>query len=139
MDTVKLYLQNYDREKLFEKFNREYVVELFGSSNPQNTGRFNVPKKCLDLLKLNFGDYVYAIEDGTDYILLVKHVARKDRNKIVCKLRYGTGKKEKKERLRINQKLARYLDCEQLGFSFVSYNKSTAIKVSPVSLVLTIS
>lgn len=136
METVNLYLENYDREKLFQKFDRTYVVELLGAANPQNTGRFQVPQKCVQLLELNFGDNVYAVQKDNS-ILLVKNPTKKDKKNVLFVLKYGTG--EKKKRLRINQTFAKYLGYEKLGFSTVSYNKGLALRICPVSVVLTVS
>ena len=104
-----------------------------GAASPQKTGRFNIPKKCYSVLSPKFGDTLFVIQDNKTptSMIITKKPNEADKDKIVGEIQFGSGIKTKKNRLRINQNLAKMFGACDIGVSIFDYNKSLALRVCP--------
>ena len=140
MFTLKLKDQsNLSIDSLSEKIidvlldNNIFIFQTTGV--PQESKRINIPKKCYSVLNPVFGQTFYVVLDG-DSVLVVDHVLKTNRNKVLSTIKFGSGLNERKNRLRLNKDVTRLLGNDEVGFTVVKYGKSVAVKVSPVSMTL---
>jgi hypothetical protein len=121
------------REKVINALIADNKTRYAGISRPQKSGLFNVPKKCYSVLNPKFGEVFNVIKDtNTNYgIIISRSLLEEDKDNLICKVRFGSGIKQKKNRLRITQKLARVFGTCEIGFSIFDYNNKLAVRVSP--------
>jgi len=121
------------RSKVINALISDNKTRYAGVSSPQKTGRFNIPKKCIEALRPEFGDSLHVIEDNNTPtgIIIAKKPAREDEDKVLSRVRFGTGQKEEKRRLRLNQNVAKTFGACDIGVSIFSYNGDLALRVSP--------
>ena len=129
-----LFVKDTDsiRIKVIKAIVSDTQTRYAGISKPQKTCRFNIPQKCYKVLNVKFGDklYVSKQKNSNTSIVITKKEPRDDLE-VISKIRFGTGKIEKKNRLRINQSIAKMFGACDIGVSVFSYNNELALRVTP--------
>jgi len=113
------------RTKVIKALVFDTKTRYAGEAKPQKECRFNIPCKCYKILNPKFGDnfYVSKQKNSNTSIIITKNQPKEDLE-FISKIRFGTGKKYKKNRLRINQNLAKIFGACDIGISVFNYNNS---------------
>jgi len=120
------------RTKVIKALVSDTQTRYAGSAKPQKDCRFNVPYKCYKVLSPKFGDELYVSKQkSSNTSIIITKDQPKDDLDFVAKIRFGTGKKVKKNRLRLNQNLAKMFGACDIGVSVFNYDNDLALRVSP--------
>jgi hypothetical protein len=119
------------RLKVIKAIISDTKTRYIGTSKPQKECRFNIPNKCCEILNLKFGDDVYISKPkNSNTSMIITKKEPKDLE-LLSKIKYGDGVKENKNRLRINQKLAKTFGACDIGISAYNHNNEFALRISP--------
>jgi len=123
-----------DRIKVISAIIADNKLRYAGTSVPQKSGRFNIPLRCVNILNPKVGEYFAVVKDdfgGNGSVIIVSDTAVTNNDVMLSRVRFGTGKKKLKKRIRLNQKLASMFGVCELGFSVCDFRGNLALRVSP--------
>lgn len=123
-----------DRIKVISAIIADNKLRYAGTSVPQKSGRFNIPLSCVGILNPKPHEEFVIVKDdfgGNGSIIITREKTTTQNDIILSRVKFGTGKKKLKKRIRLNQKLASMFGVCELGFSACDFRGCLSLRISP--------